>query len=273
MRRQRDDGGAGALHWEWHGAVVSGAPLVLLHGLGSSSGDWAPQLPVLGEPHRVLVVDLPGHGRSPLPPGRLTIAGMADEVARLLARMNAPPAHVIGLSLGGCVALALALQAPERVRSLVLVNAFARLRPAGPRGALRILQRLVLLATAPMERVAAHVARGIFPEPGQRDLYEAAVARLSRMPRRAYAAACGALAAFDARARLAEVRCPTLVVAGARDTTVPLGAKQALARAIPGARLVVVDESGHASNLDQPARFNRLVLDFIAGVGSIQSGP
>jgi pimeloyl-ACP methyl ester carboxylesterase len=272
MRRRRDDDRAGALHAEWHGAATSGAPLVLLHGLGSSSADWGPQLPAFTARHRVLAVDLPGHGRSPLPRGRLTVAGMADGVARLLARLDVPPAHVVGLSLGGCVALALALQAPERVRSLVLVNAFARLRPAGPRGALRMLARLVLLA-APMERLAAHVARGIFPEPGQRDLYEAAVASLSRTPRRAYVAACGALAGFDARSRLAQVRCPTLIVAGGRDTTVPRTAKQALASAIPGARLVVLDESRHASNLDQPERFNRLVLDFIADAGPVQSGP
>lgn len=266
MLGRREHGRHGALHCEWHGAAASGPPLVLLHGLGSSSADWALQLPTFGERHRVLVFDLPGHGASPRPRGRLTIEAVADDVAQLLRQMGLPPAHMIGLSFGGCVALALAIRAPDRVRSLILVNAFARLQAAGPRSAMRIVQRLALLATAPMERVAAHVARGLFGEPSQRDLYEAAVASLSRTSRRTYGAALGALAAFDARARLAEVRCPTLVVAGARDTTVPRAAQEALARAIPGAGLVVLDESGHASNIDQPARFNRLVLEFLAAI-------
>jgi pimeloyl-ACP methyl ester carboxylesterase/pterin-4a-carbinolamine dehydratase len=242
------------------------APIVLLHGLGSSSADWALQLPAFTAKHRVLVVDLPGHGRSPLPGGRLTIDRMADDVARLLARLEIPAAHIVGLSLGGCVGLALALRAPERVRSLVLVNAFARLRPGGVRGAVRMLRRLVLLATSPMPIVAAHVARGLFPDATQRHLYEAAVASLSAVPRRAYAAACGALAGFDVRTRLGGMRCPTLVIAGGRDSTVPLAAKEALARAIPGARLVTFDGSGHATNVDQPERFNDTVLQFVGAV-------
>lgn len=260
------------LHFQWHGDVSTSAPpLILLHGLGSSSGDWSLQLPAFTPAHRVLVVDLPGHGRSALPRGRLTIDGMANDVAVLLERLDVPPAHVVGLSLGGCVGLALALRAPERVRSLVLVNAFARLRPVGARGAVRMLKRVVLLVTAPMPLVAAHVARGLFPDPMQRELYDGAVVSLSRMSRRAYAAACGALASFDTRTRLGSVRCPTLVVAGGRDTTVPLAAKEALARAIPGARLVTLDASGHATNVDQPERFNRTVLEFVGAVdrGSI----
>jgi pimeloyl-ACP methyl ester carboxylesterase len=72
-----------------------------------------------------------------------------------------------------------------------------------------------------------------------------------------------ALAAFDARARLAAIRCPTLVVAGDRDRTVPRAAAEALARGIPNARLVVIADSGHATPWDQPAAFSRAVLDFV----------
>jgi pimeloyl-ACP methyl ester carboxylesterase len=126
-----------------------------------------------------------------------------------------------------------------------------------------MLSRLALLGVAPMEHVAAHVARGLFPRPDQRDLYLAAVARLGRTSRRSYLAAIGALMRFDARRRLDAIGCPTLVVAGADDRTVPLVAKQALARAIPAARLVLVPGSGHATPHDRPEEFNRLVLDFV----------
>lgn len=238
-------------------------PVLFLHGLGSSSADWRFQVPAFAERYRVILADLPGHGASPRPAGRLTIEGMAGRVEALVAALDARPAHVVGLSLGACVALALALHAPARVRSLTLVNAFARLRPAGPRGAARMLVRLALLAVAPMDVVAAHVARGLFPRPEQRDLFLAAVAALSRTPRSAYVASVRALARFDVRDRLDRVACPTLVVAGEQDETVPRAAKEALCRAIPGARLAVIPGSGHATPHDRPEAFNRLVLEFL----------
>jgi 3-oxoadipate enol-lactonase len=242
----------------------SGPPVLLLHGLGSCAADWAGQRVALEPRYRTLCVDLPGHGGSPLPSGALTIEAIAADVAALLEEAGEPPAHVVGLSLGACVALRLALQAPARVRTLTLVNPFARLRPQGPGDLARLLSRLWLLGTAPMDAVAAHVARRLFPWPEQRALYDAAVARLAATPRAAYAATMAALARFDARGQLAAIRRPTLVVAGDRDTTVPLAAKVALAQAVAGARLAVVPASGHATPFDQAAAFNRLVLDFLA---------
>lgn len=161
------------------------------------------------------------------------------------------------------MALALALDHPARVRSLTLVNTFARLVPAGPRGALRMLVRLGLLACAPMRVVAAHVARGLFPRPDQRELYLAAVASLASNPRRTYLAAIRGLLAFDVRGRLGEIRCPTLVIAGDRDTTAALASKRLLQRSIPGAELIVVDDSGHVTPYDQAERFNQLLLAFV----------
>ena len=213
--------------------------------------------------YRLLLVDLPGHYRSPLPAGALTVDAMADDVATLLARLHEPPAHVVGLSLGGCVALAVALRAPERVRSLTLVNTCARLRPASVRAALRLGLRLALLVAAPMSTVAALVARGLFPRPEQAALCEAAARSLARTSRRAYVAGLRALASFDMRAALEHVRCPTLVVAGADDATVGLDLKETLAHTIAGSRWVIVPGSGHATNADQPTAFNATLRDFI----------
>ena len=244
--------------------VGHGRAIVFLHGLGSSSSDWALQTEAFETRYRVITLDLRGHGRSGRMEGRLTIEAMAEDVERLLARRDEGAAHVVGLSLGGCVAMALALQSPARVRSLTLINTFARLTPAGVRGALRMATRLSLLTVAPMPWVAARIARGLFPKTEQRALYQAAVASLSRTPRRTYLAVIRALLGFDLRRRLSGIRCPTLVVAGDRDATVPLAAKTAVARAIPGARLLVVPDSGHATPYDQPGLFNRVVLEFIA---------
>jgi pimeloyl-ACP methyl ester carboxylesterase len=212
----------------------------------------------------VIVVDLPGHGRSALPRGRLTVESIAADVEALLVALDEPSVHVVGLSLGGCVGLALALHAPARVRSLTLVNTFARLRPASPAASLRMAWRALLLGTAPMATVTALVARTVFPHAEQAALRRQARASLGRTSRRAYASAMAALARFDARAALATLRCPTMVVAGTDDTTIGLDSKDALARTIVGARWVVVPGSGHATNVDQPAAFNHVLLEFIA---------
>ncbi len=251
-----------ALHHEISGRA-DGTPIVLLHGLGSSSADWTYQRPALAGRYRVIVPDLRAHGRSPRGSGRLTVEAMAADVAALLSTLEAPPVHVVGLSLGGCVALTLALEHGARVRSLTLVNTFARLTPAGPRGAVRMVTRLGLLACAPMRVVAAHVARGLFPRPEQRELYLAAVASLAGNSRRTYLASIRGLTSFDVRRRLGEVRCPTLVVAGDRDTTVPLASKRLLQQSIPGAELRVVSDSGHVTPYDQAQRFNALLLGFV----------
>src|SRR5262249_33299387 len=217
----------------------AGPVVVLLHGLGSSSRDWEFQEAALEERYRVVAVDLPGHGGSTRCRGPVTIERMADDVATLLAEIDTEPAHVVGLSLGACVALRLGLQAPLQVRSLTLVNPFARVQPSGLRDVARLLLRLTLLGVAPVRLVGAHVARSLFPWPEQRALYEAAVASLGATSRRGYAAALRALAQFDARGQVAAVRRPTLVVAGDRDGMIPLVSKLRLAAAIPGARIVV----------------------------------
>jgi pimeloyl-ACP methyl ester carboxylesterase len=238
--------------------------VLLLHGLGATGDDWPLQVPALATHYRVLTVDLPGHGRSRPPRGRWTIDVIAGDVIDLLDHLGEPPLHVVGLSLGGCVAQRLALKRPQLVRSLILVNTFARLRPAGLRGALRFGRRLWLLAVAPMPVNAAYIAEGLFPRPDQRELYEAAASRLAANPKSAYWNVVRALAMFNTTPVLGQIACPTLVVAGDRDRTIPLAAKQRLAQGIPGARLVVVADSGHATPYDQAEEFNRLVLEFLS---------
>lgn len=251
------------LRYESAGA---GSPVVLLHGLGSSADDWQLQVPAFAARHRVLTLDLRGHGQSHFV-GPLAIEAMADDVARLLAQLSLHSTHLVGLSMGGCVALALAARRPEQARSLTLVNAFARYRPAGFAGLVRGLQRAWLLRTRPVSDVAAFVARGLFPKPEQRPLYDAAVASLSRNSKAVYWAAMRAILTFDGRAGLDAIRCPTLVVMGDRDRTVPRAAGEELARRIPGARALVLADSGHASPMDQAEAFNAAVLKFLADVG------
>jgi pimeloyl-ACP methyl ester carboxylesterase len=239
-------------------------PVVLLHGLGSSSRDWTFQLPVLEARYRVLAIDLPGHGRTAPSRRPFSVHGMAEDVERRLENEALPAAHVIGVSLGACVGLALALRAPHRVRSLTIINGFAHLRPRGVTTALRMLVRLALLVAAPMPVVAWWVARITFPRPEHAALRRQAAESLTATSRRAYVTSVGALIAFDVRAQLGRVRCPVLVVAGDEDRTVPLASKRDLAAGITGARLCVAQGSGHASHYDAPETVNAALLEFLA---------
>ncbi|MBN1954341.1 MAG: alpha/beta fold hydrolase [Anaerolineae bacterium] len=242
----------------------SGPAVLLLHGLGSCADDWFFQFPALSERYTVIAADLRGHGRSDKPPGPYAIARMGNDMAGVLAALATGPAHVVGLSLGGLAAQALAIGHPPQVRSLVLVNTFARLRPQGLGGWLYFLSRAAAMATGGLEAQAEVVARGVFPYPEQEELRRAAAERLRANDPAAYRATMRAVLRFDSRRDLPRVRVPALVIAGKEDTTVSLAAKQELAARIPGAQLIVMSNSGHASPLDQPEQFNQLLLAFLA---------
>jgi len=261
----------GCLHYEDYEAVSpGGAPVVLLHGLGSCGDDWPLQVQALTDRRRVLTLDLPGHGRSTPLPGRVRIADFAAAVLRLLEVRREPAVHLVGLSLGGAVALQLAADAPQRVLSLTAVNTFARLRPA-EHGLGRGLTRLRLLLFAPMDRVGEWVALGLFPREDQAGLRRLAAQRLTSNRRRTYLRSIAAVLRFDLRARLGEIVCPTLVVAGDRDRTVPLAAKLEIQAGIRGARFQIVGDSGHATPLDAPQAFNTLLLGFLDEVEGIDA--
>ncbi|MDW7992240.1 MAG: alpha/beta hydrolase [Anaerolineae bacterium] len=239
-------------------------PVLLVHGLGSAGGDWVLQFgPLAKAGYRVLAPDMRGFGRSSAPP-EVTVQAMAGDMALFLERMNAVPAHVVGISMGGAIALQLALDHPEMVRRLVLVNTFARLRPVNLKGWLYFLGRGISVAFAGPERQAQLVARRVFPHPHQQALRENLIRRISQANPCAYRAAMRSLMEFDVRHRLSELRMPVLVVTGAEDTTVPPSVQQALAQGIPGARHVVVEGSGHGIIADNPETFNRLLLEFLA---------
>jgi len=254
------------LHYQLHTCAVREAPVaLLLHGLGSCGEDWALQLPTLLPCYTVLAPDLRGQGDSPMSAGWPGIADLAGDVLDLLDRLQIGSAHVVGLSLGGAVALQLAADAPVRLRSLVAVNSFARLRAT--RGSLRRgLERTWLAATGRMDELGRRVAGGLFPDAGQEAFRAAAAARLAGNRPLTYIKLLTAVGRFDLRPRLGEIQAPTLVVVGEQDTTVPLSCKLELAARIPGARVVQFAGSRHVTPLDAADRFNLRLLEFLSSV-------
>lgn len=257
----------GPLYYECTGV---GAPVLLIHGLGGSARDWTAQVSDLSASYQVITVDLRGHGRSLKPRQRYTIPLFAGDMAALLRNLRLPPAHVVGLSLGGMVAFELALSFPALVRSLVIINS----GPEAPAGNLRervilvltYLQRVAIVRLFGMRRMGEVLAQRLLPEPEQEHLRRYVVEHWATNDRQAYLSALRAIGGWSAMSRLGQIDCPTLVVAAEWDYT-PLDYKRAYCARIPHAELVVIRGSRHLTPLDRPAELNAALLRFLQSQG------
>jgi pimeloyl-ACP methyl ester carboxylesterase len=165
--------------------------------------------------------------------------------------------------MGGTIALQLALDHSESVEKLVLVNTFAKLNFSDVRVWPYYLLRLVLLHWLGLPYQAKVVARRIFPEENQATYRNELVSQIMQSDPAGYRAAMRALTRFDVSSRLGEIKQPTLVVSGERDTTVPILCQREMAGGISEVRLLTMRNSGHASTIDQHEEFNRILLDFL----------
>jgi len=244
-----------------------GRPAILmLHGLGATGASWGQHAERLGlEGYRILLPDLRGFGRSDFP-GHTSIRAMAQDMASLLDARGACPAHVVGISMGGAVALQLTIDRPHLVRGLVLVNTFAHLEPGSLRSRLYFLSRLIMVHTLGLAPQARLVARHMFPAPEQEALRQALYKQIVQAHPAGYRAVMRALSRFDARRRLRDICSPTLVLTGQKDRTVSPGNQRTLVERIPGARQIMVANAGHALPEDQPDMFFRNVKEFLEGV-------
>ncbi len=250
------------LHTLDHNPSASTA-VVLLHGLGATGQSWQLQVaPFTRAGYRLIAPDLRSFGRSRYP-GFTSIPAMAEVVRELLDALNIPKAHVVGISLGGTVALQLALDAPQCVDKLVLANTFAHLRPKNLGVFLYMLWRLLLVHTVGLEMQGKVVARRVFPQPEQEILRQELMHQIQQADPRGYRATMRALGQFNVQARLGEIRCPTLILTSENDTTVPLDTQRALAQGISGARQILFPKGGHALSVDQAEGFNTAVLSFL----------
>jgi len=238
--------------------------VLLLHGLGANSASWTFQLPPLIEAgFRPIAPDAPGFSRSPYNGKGWSIATVAQSMADLLAELQTGPAHIVGISMGGVIAQQIAFDFPQWIRKLVLVNTFTALRPERVGSWLYLLGRFAMVHTLGLPAQAKVVARRIFALAEQEELRQMLITTITQSDPRAYRAAMRALALFDSRKRLAEVRIPTLVITGDRDTTVPPPRQKLLVEGISGARQVVIPNAGHAVSVEQPEAFNRELVAFL----------
>ncbi|GAB4271981.1 MAG: alpha/beta hydrolase [Candidatus Promineifilaceae bacterium] len=247
------------LYYEVHG---TGEPLLLIHGLGSSTKDWELQVPVFSRTYQVVTVDVRGHGRSTKPKGPYSVPQFAADIAAFINQVIAAPVNVVGISMGGMIGLQLAVDYPQLLQKLVVVNAIPALQPTSWRDWVQFWRRMVIIRLLGMRRMGAFLAQQLFPEPHQHELQETIKSRWAENDKHAYLAAYRALVGWSVQDHLPGVTVPTLVIAADQDYW-PVSAKEAAFAAMPSARLLVVSNSRHATPVDQPERFNTAVLSFL----------
>jgi len=249
------------VHYERAG---SGPPLLLLHGIGSSSRSFCHQLDDLSDAFDVIAWDAPGYGRSEDPPAPFTLEDLADRAVLLLDELEIERAHVLGVSMGGVIAQLVYHRHPSRVRSLLLAdtNAGGGALPEPARSE-RVRQRLEALERLGARGMAEQRAPRLVRPEAPPELVAELVEIMAEVRPAGYRAAAIALGNTDLTAQLAAIRAPTVVIHGECDGVVPLSTARHVADAIPGSRLVVISEAGHVANQEQPAAFNAAVRRFL----------
>lgn len=244
------------MHVQLRGA--SDAPaLVLLHSLGTNLHLWDAQAEALSDHFQVIQPDLRGHGLTTVPNGPYAMTDLATDIDTLLSVMGVDRAHVVGISPGGAVALALAVQSPPRLHSLALCDTAASFQPSE--------FWLAHARTARSEGLESFVAPSIARWVGEACATGSAAAGLRAMLRRTdpegFAAASEALASFDLEEACRQLRLPTLVLVGENDQSTPVATARRLSASSPDAILTVRPGLSHLPPMEAP----RLVTETLRG--------
>jgi len=247
----------------YYECVGQGPPLLLIHGLGSSGDDWAFQRESFARCHRLILIDLRGSGRSAKPPGPYSMAQFAGDVWELLDRLGIAALDVLGFSLGGSVAIEMALARPAAVRRMILCNALADYRTDTPRKWLEAHLQITLVRLLGVRRTSRLIARRMFPRPEQAPMRQRLIDVVGGNPHAAYLATIRAIVGWSALERLHSLTCATLLIAAEHDYT-SVAVRRAEAARYPRAELAVIAGSRHGTPFDAIEAFNACALEFLA---------
>jgi pimeloyl-ACP methyl ester carboxylesterase len=243
----------------------SGEPVLLLHGLGSSTLDWEPQIEALKRSFRVIAMDIRGSGRSRdllKPGGPFTVEQFAADAIALLDHLGAAPAHVVGLSMGGMVAFQLAVDAPRCVRTLTIINSGPELVPRTPAELKAFRLRRMISRVFGPKGMGRLLAKRLFPNPAHEAKRKLFRQRMALNSKRAYIASQEAIIGWSVLDRIGGIDAPTLAVSSDQDYT-PVAAKELWAKRMKNAQVKVISEAHHALPIEAPEKLNPVLIEFL----------
>lgn len=248
------------LHYAIEGSQT-GTPLVFINSLGSSLHLWDLVTPHLAKRAPIIRYDKRGHGLSDCPPGPYTLADHANDLAGLLDYLQIDEAILIGISVGGMIALTYALAQPRRVKALVLCDTGAQIgTPELWNSRMEAIRQQGMAATA-----ASILARWFTPGFAQQQpaTYQGYANMLARTSVEGYIATCAALREADLRTTASAIQTPTLVLCGTEDLSTPPALGQALATQLKNARFALIDSAAHLPCIEQPAALAAQIEHFL----------
>ncbi|MBT3313381.1 MAG: alpha/beta fold hydrolase [Anaerolineae bacterium] len=243
-----------------------GDALVFIHGLGSASQDWKFQTAFFAEHFQTITYDVRGHGQSEKPKGPYSVPLFAQDLAALLDELNVEKAHIVGLSMGGWIALQFGLDYPERTHSLTIVNSWVDMRLKTLEDWKGYIQRAIIFRLFSMRKIGEVLGAKLFIKPEQKELLNDFIKSWAKNHKPSYMASFQSGIGWSVEDRLGEITCPVLVIAADEDYT-PVSEKQTYTDKIPNARLAVIEDSRHATSVERPDEFNRVLLAYLQEQG------
>lgn len=236
----------------------AGEPLLFLHGLGSSSLDWEYQVQFFAKKFKVITLDFRGFGKSDKPSSGYSIPEFAKDIIEFLNLQKIEKVTLIGVSMGGMVALECAAEFPDKIKSIVVINALPEVKLTSWITFLKFWQRVAIISLMGMEKFGKFLAKKLFPKLDQEELRQKLLKRFIENKKDIYLKTMKSFVGWSIISRLHNIRCPTLIVGGDRDYTSP-EFKAQFAGLIPLAKYITISDSGHGSPVDQPDIFNETI--------------
>ncbi|MFX1589885.1 MAG: alpha/beta fold hydrolase [Promethearchaeota archaeon] len=239
-----------------------GDSLLLIHGLGSSTRDWEEQVPVFSQKFQVITIDLRGHGKTDKPKGPYSMEMFAKDIANLLNKLGINSTHILGISLGGGIAFQFAVDYPEMVNSLIIVNAGIEIPTDSFKMKLEAFKRTLIVKLVGMKKMGNVLAPRLFIKPEQEELRKKLIERWSENDKKAYISAMRALIGWSVRDQLNKLKFPTLII-GSDEDYAPSSIKEEYAALIPNAKFIEIEDARHAVTMEKPKEFNEIVMKFL----------
>jgi len=248
-------------YYEVHG---DGTPLVFIHGVGACTKMWQSQIEPFFQHFKVIIYDVRGHGESSGYDEKYSVNLFASDLKALLDELGVARAHICGLSMGGLIAQQFVIDYPAMVDRLILAGTFCHIPLWGKMLLIfaRGLNRVVLMFIS-METNAGIASRGLFKKEEQAELRDFFVREVNKISKKEYFKVVAATYAFDSLKRLKEIGSPTLIL-NAEGEKRERQQAEIMNREIKNSRKELILDTFHASNLEKPEVFNRLVLNFLS---------